>query len=387
MDFGAIVSVRQATDWYSPACERCTTPIADLAMLAEASRLGDLSLVSSAWLGACVDVKHQLVLGFPQADGETKWHMGIHHWPKSACMLWPVQRRTLANEVYFEMDLTATEPTIMPIFDLSPAKLVAGVFEWKSWLWQCNLMSSSSTADLSPGIRPFLVGHVGPWVELACRQAFWNLPRSTIYDYARHFKIEAPSGASLFELLWCFIDQVLHLSEEATLEIVHRRVASQQQSDASQALLQVDEALEVLEHMDIEVVHQEQERLQRVANENADFAVCYRVKARAVQEKKEASAKRQRKESGLKQITLPHHIEQKDAKKFIPQGGVCSVWRAHTRGEWHGHYKGLPRISESFQKHGSSELAFKALLQRLWGFHLSKNGLDKDRCPIVGLFD
>eukprot|EP00969_Alexandrium_andersonii_P145211 6421438-Alexandrium_andersonii.AAC.1 len=56
-------------------------------------------------------------------------------------------------------------------------------------------------------------------------------------------------------------------------------------------------------------------------------------------------------------LVLPHHMEQRDAKKFLPPG--ASIWRSAARGEWNGHLPPNRRVSEPYLKHGSSEQALK----------------------------
>eukprot|EP00969_Alexandrium_andersonii_P218290 9641028-Alexandrium_andersonii.AAC.1 len=78
------------------------------------------------------------------------------------------------------------------------------------------------------------------------------MPRSLVYDFARYYKANVPCGASFFELLWAFGKAKLpEIGDEELLAIIHTRIASNSSFNAADsALMEVDEALEVVEPMD-----------------------------------------------------------------------------------------------------------------------------------------
>lgn len=112
------------------------TPAADLCMLRSASSMGDLNLVSQAWLGSVCKSSRRFMLGFKDLpDPEVKrWYIGLHHWPKSSVLMWPVTTIMIGNETYFQFSLDIAEPCLLPLFELDTAAVVAVAFEWRSWL-------------------------------------------------------------------------------------------------------------------------------------------------------------------------------------------------------------------------------------------------------------
>ena len=131
-----------------------------------------------------------------------------------------------------------------------------------------------------PAIRPFVDGPQGTFLEVACRQCWWNLGFSIIEQYATKLMADyAPGPKTLFDLLWQTVQKVLKLSDDDTLSIVHRRVAKQEPREASTALLQVDEALEVLEETDVRLVKDERSAFLAKQAEHDEFALSYQRKA------------------------------------------------------------------------------------------------------------
>ena len=181
--------------------------------------------------------------------------MALRHWPKSSVLLWPCEKKAVGQHFYFELSSTILEPVVKGLFDLHSDTVVAALYSWKSWLWQCCHLKDACR-DLAPGVRPFLIGKEGPFVEIACRSAWWSLPRSVVMEFAQHYGIDVRPSATLFELLWCFCSATLGTDDTNTLAIVHQRVVNDGHSEATEALLQIEEALEVVEYQDAKHITQ-----------------------------------------------------------------------------------------------------------------------------------
>lgn len=386
LDFSEVVSVHPSAPYYSPSAERMTTPAADLAMLRHARSKGDLCLVARAWLGEAFDHRNEFAISFRETpSAEPRWFIGLYSWPKSAVLLWPVFQRRIGNETCFEFNVDIEEPPLQPIFELDSPLVEAVEWQWRSWLWQCQSLRKHCKG-MAPAVRPFMSGKPRPWIEVACKAAFWRMSATQLRMLARDFKVAVPSGASLFELIWAFCEAKLpDASEEELLAICHSRVAKQcTRDDASEALMQVDEALEVVEPCDVQEVKSEQERQRKTKAEQDEFNTEFRSRARSAAVRAAAKAKPKGKATKTATLVLPHHLEQKEATRFLPAG--AAIWRANFRGEWNGHMPPHRRVTESYVKHGSSELALKACLRKLWSQKLAMQGLSEAACPIEGLF-
>lgn len=97
-----------------------------------------------------------------------------------------------------------------------------------------------------------------------------------------------------------------------------------------------------------------------------------------------ALAKKGRRRKPDPKRALPAHIDQSQAKLYLPP--EAHIWRRHSPGEWNCHLPDCRRISEAFGKHGSSELALRECLRRVWRQYLERSGLAEADCPIEGVF-
>ena len=90
MDLQCISSPKQHPEWWSPSAQNYTVPHADLAMLKDAHRQGNLHLCRHAWLGEAMHSKNKLAL-FMQLPGqeEKSWSMALHHFKGSSILVWP----------------------------------------------------------------------------------------------------------------------------------------------------------------------------------------------------------------------------------------------------------------------------------------------------------
>ena len=123
MDLATVVSTQQTTGWYGPCPERTHTPVADKLMLRAATKANDLDTCADAWLGECVNVNHCLAFGVNN-HGSSKpldWFIGIGRWKGSSCLFWLAVLRQSGLHQWLEV-MFATEPPVMPLFDLSSTK-------------------------------------------------------------------------------------------------------------------------------------------------------------------------------------------------------------------------------------------------------------------------
>jgi hypothetical protein len=88
---------------------------------------------------------------------------------------------------------------------------------------------------------------------------------------------------------------ILKLPDQDILDIVHKRVAGSATTDASAALLEIDEALEVLEEYDIKEIQQQQESIHADQFQRKHFVKEYSDKVRAL--RAEADGKNNKKKN------------------------------------------------------------------------------------------
>jgi len=385
MDFSEVSSTDQQASWYSTSAERACVPHADLPMLRELHGDGNLAGVSKAWMGLGLKFQHSLLIEMPAPMSKSlQWYMCLSHIPDSSCLLWPVRLCELGPETLVQPLAPLPEPTLRPVVDL--AKYKCHEYSWRSWLWQVlHIGAQANAARMRPGIRAFLRGKKLSWMELACLKAFYKMSYGEIKQFAQEFGVPFEPGCTLFELLWACIKAFHDLSDQDILRIIYTyRVCGEKEIDATCAILDVEEACEVLEHQDEKLIKDQQEVVRgRTAERKALKQSCL-SKAREIRAAGGGLGAAAAPIVGPKRV-LPAHIAQKDAKRFIPPN--CSIWVSATRGEWNGHTHGHPhRVYEPFNRYGSSEEALHMCLRRLWLQFLEPLGLDGSSCPVEGLF-
>ena len=118
----------------------------------------------------------------------------------------------------------------------------------------------------------------------------------------------------------------------------------------TEALFQVDEAIQVLDKYDHEKLRDARKSAENNNFEHMEFCGSFSAKAKAVR----GAIKGKKSAPKFKKKVLPHHVDQKTAAACMPPG--ASLWRDLKRGGWCSHLPPRKRISESFAKHGEQQL-------------------------------
>lgn len=209
---------------------------------------------------------------------------------------------------------------------------------------------------------------------------------------------------SLFKTLFEVIQLRLKTSDSETLDILALRLTLDAMNDEfAPAILQIDEAIEVLDQHDEKHATDEQKKVGERAVHRSDFATEYRAERRRVAAAAAAAAeaaaavpKAKGKGKGKKGKPpavaplppaphMPSTISQATAKEFVPFG--ASIWRGVTRMEWCGHMPPYSRIHDKWEELGEKG-AMLSVLKRLWTQHCEFRGLEYDlTCPHIALFN
>lgn len=388
--FDSMVSTTAAPPWFSPSAANLCTPVADLALVRQAFEENAWGVFDDAWAGEICDLKNMLIIRLPAEPSSVtcRWFLALHWYPKSAALLWPCEVVEVpdCSQKVVSLKTDLHRPILRPITNFAEGSRAASV-QWRSWLWQVRNLPNRANS-FKPGIRMFLSGSEDTIARVACRAAWWNLPRSSLVLFARALGLDVASSATLFDLLWALIESQLQLTPEETLSLCHLRVARENDDEEiSSALLQVDEAVAVMDRNDIDRVKQAQKAASTKEENKAAFRRAFMAKAQDIESVRVAKArKRQAPGRAQNRIPIPHHITQAQAKRLLPPH--TSLWRDVQRSGWCGHNPPNSRVSEAFDKHGgSSDEALKALLRRLWRQHAESKGKEPEElCIVQGLF-
>ena len=388
----AIEGTTSPPKWWSPKPENMTAPAADLAVLRECSKLGAMHAVDTAWLGAFFQSTHMLCVRFKCATFEEEaWYVPLHHFPGSGVLAWPVTLQTAtttsstATVVVFGTDLRRI--VILPVLTLKD--ITAFVFCWRSVAWQRQHFAAQG---LDSSVRAVKASEELPILEVAAKAAWFNLDAAFIRRACVHEQIDLQDCSSTFEVLMQATMAVLGISEQEALDICYKRVANLKGKAAfSNQLLQVDEAMQVMDKCDLDAFKREQEAVQTRAHELKSFAEEYiQAKSRlrsANPGAGQAKGKGRGKARTAVPLILPRDlgsIPHSDIKHFVPAGG--RLWKSSQHRSWLGHVPPNRITSRAWTKYGEVE-ALRLVLVAVWQQYCDMNGIRYADCPLKGILD
>jgi hypothetical protein len=195
LPFHDVATCKQDAPYYSPSAPNNMIPSADLQLMREYFEVRDDSIFSRADLGQVCDHKHRLVVQKTSEANASSWYFALSHFSKSSVLLWPVVKHDLPGGAsYFEPNLTCSRFVLASMFDLKAWR--ACTLVWRSWAWQKTKLAEFS-ASVSPGLRAFVAHGSASLFEIACKCAFWALPKSAIVMFAKSMDIPVDSSLLL----------------------------------------------------------------------------------------------------------------------------------------------------------------------------------------------
>ena len=217
--------------------------------------------------------------------------------------------------------------------------------------------------------------------------AWWQEERAFLEQLGPHLGIVITKCLSLFDILWLLTQGLLKVNDERTLEIIYTRLAaSAAHVPHMEALLEIDEAIQVMDIMDQKRVRDSQNPSARKMDEMEDFKKEYLVKAKAVRVTKDALAAAHGSAVpavGVK-LAIPHHCTHLQAKRLTPPASF--IWRGCPRGEWCGHFQPNKRVTCRFTKFGGSQNALRECSKALWQQYFTRHALSSTVCTVADLF-
>jgi hypothetical protein len=346
-------------------------------MLRDAQAQGSLSLIRSADLGVVAQPDHNMAFEMVLPTQAKVWYYPVGSFASSAVMCVRLKHPTvgvgLNSHSYFEL-LRDTEPIMFSIFSL--AKMRACSIKLRSWAWQwlhVPIMRKGKPA----AIRAFRDGPIEGVLNIACRNAFWLSCRATVVRFADEAHVGVPSGSSLFEVLFLVITSVLKCSSEVAMDYIHKRIGSMRDNTMfSKELLNIDDAIQCLDHNDLQACIECQKQAVQLLEERSTFIEHYSERKREIVAAAGAAgggAGGGAAHGGKKYpAVMPLTFEQKDVKLFLPP--VASCWRGNKRQEWWGHFKPNPRVVKNVRDYEDEDQTIKAMLQAMWMHYNEKEG-------------
>jgi hypothetical protein len=230
-----------------------------------------------------------------------------------------------------------------------------------------------------------------PMLDLACREAFRCLSRSTVVELAGKSGVvfDETKHIDLFSTLQDVIKSHLKLTDDAVLYIILKRLSDTAltKMERTRALAEIDAAVECLERDDEKVVMSEKESAENGEREmktledkcckmrkaiKADVIAMAKGRGRGGGGRGRGRGRGAAGAPGGHDPAMPTHVDQANAALLCPP--QSHIWRGLNRGEWRGHCPPFQRISEPWSRAGERH-AMMEILRRLWHRHCIKDGL------------
>ena len=135
---------------------------------------------------------------------DLEWFVGLKHFPGSAMyvMLATLHSFPETNYQYLEVARNTTQITLRSLRNMDPGCVRAACWSWKSWRWQSRTLPAAGR-QLTKAVRIFVDRAGEASVELVMGlHAFWNLPRSVVIDYLKHFGKAVDTSLSTFDVVF-----------------------------------------------------------------------------------------------------------------------------------------------------------------------------------------
>ena len=218
--------------------------------------------------------------------------------------------------------------------------------------------------------------------------AFIDMDLSTLQEVGPLNGLTLPASRTLFSVLFSFVSQVLKLEAGLTMQKVSHRLGDMSiHEDFTEALLEIDDAAQLLDNNDQKHIAEELKKTSSKADTYHTFALEFGAKQRELREASAAAAPKAKAKKGAPVVPrLPENgrIEQADAKAFLPPG--AKLWKSRSNGgSWNCRIEPLPQVSRKLLKHGESEALF-IVIQETWKTYVLINGYSSTTLPMQGVF-
>ena len=196
-----------------------------------------------------------------------------------------------------------------------------------------------------------------------------------------------PKSASLLEALLQLITEKLGVSHEKAMDFIMHRLAGEVLEDTGAAVLEIDEAIGVLERDDVELIKEAQKTEREKVIQRESFQAEYKAKRRHLYElalEQEKKGPKRKKASIAPKLTTT--FSQNTAKQYLPEG--ASIWRGLTSGVWCAHLPPFRRVSCKWTEEGEVQ-AMKTVIKNVWKQKMFGWGLPDypEGCPFAKYLD
>ena len=232
-----------------------------------------------------------------------------------------------------------------------------------------------------------------PLKVAAAECAFWELGILVVKQLASHFGIAVQKTANLYCALFALVQGILKFDDFVCSNILAQRLKLDYSDTSSDALLDLDEAYEIMDADEKEECRKSGKQVKdgktihktfEAAWDNARPLCIATAKSKAaLKSKAKAKAKPQAWENLMMSLPMGD-MTQSDLKVYCPGGG--SIWTDNQHGGWQAHFPPFRRQGYSSGNYGPRNSAILTL-RYLWRTWMKYHGKAQQDVPIRHLFD
>lgn len=353
---------------------------------------GKIALAGNAWLSLLLRYQHHMIVRTIDDQGRRGgWVMPLIEVPGSCALAWPMVEHSFPGRPRSKYFVFGPAPIdinslYIPVVDLDLFE--AFPFTWRSPLWLARQSPRMPLEILTgAGVVVEPCGPVEPLLTVACRMGLFNLGLATVSLLAKHLGIDLPAKKTLFDVLFRVVSEVLKLPDSEVMAVLARRLGAEQM-DGMTALLELDEAYEVLDRDERDACDQMKAQHESARGDAVAFKRAWNEKRDLVlAEPGQGKGRRSRgkpKAAPKPQTLPPGDLAQANLAPLCPQGGF--IWKNNSMsGGWQAHFPPYKRVSFAGTLYGKRRSAILCL-RYLWEAARASNGDCVVTCPIDRLW-
>lgn len=271
------VSFQATPGWYSPKPESWPELAADMDFCLFADRTGAWREVQDLWLRMLFRSDRLLF----RERGSAQWYFAVHVVGNEAVVGWPavVDAQAAIDRKPHTFARPSPDGECAWFFITDESRWEGLQFSWYSPLHIALLKRGSRALAQhldTVAVRAVAVGRPRPIVEICAECAFESLSKPVLRKLAARLRIDIPSRCGAYEAVSTMVKQVLRIDDGPRLfDIMKQRVESTMPN--IDLLLEVDEAVAVLDKDDQEELRKKQDESKKKLAAQRQIVVGYTV--------------------------------------------------------------------------------------------------------------
>lgn len=213
-------------------------------------------------------------------DTALQWYIGLFQFDGSAAVVMPVTIKRLSMLPLIDVvEFGEAKTTTMVI--TSWANILVRPVAWHSFSWLCRRWPAGMTT-VQPAVHLYADAREISMAQFAAEAGWWDLSTSQLKKVADSLGMPTTAGCSEVDLLYDMTASALKTEDhEKVLYAMQTRFATLQpfDDDDLSTLMELDEAIDVLDKSDEAEVHESKKQVASKARKFKEYTADYRTRA------------------------------------------------------------------------------------------------------------